>query len=388
MISAHPFRVLAIIFIITGTLLLIPRYLTKLTVYSSPASHVVISEVQIAGANSTDEFVELYNPTNTAVNLTNWRLTSKTAGESALDQDIIAATMSGTISSHGYFLIAHVNFDGSPTPNQIYYGPNTISDNNTVLLYDDTNKLIDKVGMGNAFDREGDPLPTPTVQIPQNPTANHSIERKAQASSDETSMVSGIDQFAGNGEDTDNNATDFIRRTYSNISDPQNSSSPIESFTSEDTPTPTPTPTTSDTPTATPTVTPTETPTPTPTETLTPTATSTPTETPEETPTPTVTPTETVTPTPTATITPTETQTPTLTVTETPTVTPTAAPPEESTPTPTATVTPAPTYTPTPTPSRFYIRQISLTCEINYHDVERLGIVFHLPRLTCTRVNL
>ena len=43
-------------------------------VFSATASHVVISEIQIAGGNSNDEFVELYNPTNASVNLTGWRL--------------------------------------------------------------------------------------------------------------------------------------------------------------------------------------------------------------------------------------------------------------------------------------------------------------------------
>jgi len=46
---------------------------------SSTASHVVISEVQVGGTLVDDEFVELYNPTNSAISLSGWRLRRKTS---------------------------------------------------------------------------------------------------------------------------------------------------------------------------------------------------------------------------------------------------------------------------------------------------------------------
>ncbi len=43
------------------------------------ASHVVISQIQVAGTtNSNDEFVELYNPTDSSVDLTSWKLKKRT----------------------------------------------------------------------------------------------------------------------------------------------------------------------------------------------------------------------------------------------------------------------------------------------------------------------
>ncbi|OGL88616.1 hypothetical protein A3I42_01970 [Candidatus Uhrbacteria bacterium RIFCSPLOWO2_02_FULL_49_11] len=41
---------------------------------SAGASHVVINEIKVGGEKATDEFIELYNPTDAEVNLAGWRL--------------------------------------------------------------------------------------------------------------------------------------------------------------------------------------------------------------------------------------------------------------------------------------------------------------------------
>ncbi|MGC8928828.1 MAG: lamin tail domain-containing protein, partial [Myxococcota bacterium] len=57
-------------------------------------------------------------------------------------------------------------------------------------------------------------------------TCTKSVERKARNTSIAATMQSGgIDEFLGNGYDTDNNANDFIVR---DTKEPQNSSSPPE----------------------------------------------------------------------------------------------------------------------------------------------------------------
>lgn len=245
------------------------------------ATHVVISEIQIGGVTSTDEFVELYNPTVADVDLTNWRLTKKTQG--GVESDLVS-TMSGTIKSHGFFLIAsNPGYTGSVTPDVTYATSSaSISSNNTVTLYaGDGNTVVDMVGLGSATASE--------TAATTNPADGKSRERKALSSSTTATMIA-ADELAGNGEDTDNNSEDFVLR---NTPQPQNSFSSLEP---EGTPTATPTPTLTETPT--------------------PTATATPTMT--QTPTPTVTQAPTATPTPTLTVTPTATATPTLTPTPTP----------------------------------------------------------------------
>ncbi len=247
-----------VLFIISGSVL----YL----IFSSPksvlsiASHVVISQVQIAGDGadpSNDEFVELYNPTNSPVVMAGWRLTRK---NSTGTQANLVADLSGIIPARGYFLIGHgTGYNGSLPLDIVYSAPsNTLTNNFTVLLYSDAGiTLVDRVGFGTAVDFE--------TAATSNPSSNSSIVRKANSSSTDVTMgTGGLDEFGGNGEDSDNNLADFVTFTVSN---PRNSSSPSAPA---DTPTPTPTEEPTSTPTNTPS--PTQTPTPTlePTITITP----------------------------------------------------------------------------------------------------------------------
>ncbi len=312
-------------------------------VKAATASHVVISEVQIAKSSApTDEFVELYNPTENDISLANWKLTRKTQGGAESD---IVATVAGTIKAHGYFLFAHATgYTGSASADQTY--TNSITPNNTVLLYaGDGTTLVDKVGFGSAVDFDS------TSET--SPDENTSRERIAKNGSTPTSMaIGGLDEFLGNGEDTDNNAADFVLRSFPQ---PQNSNSPVEPALS--TPTVTDTPTETPTETATPTVTPTQTETPTPTETVT------------QTPTPTNTPT------------PSEEETPTATQTPTPTVLPTETPTGTPSPTltPTETVSPTPTISPVPTPKP----HLHLVCSTKIIHLKMLFMEFHIPMITC-----
>ena|SRR4030067_1499044 len=79
------------------------------------ADQVVISEIQIEGTNgANDEFVELYNPLETDVVMTNWRLTKRSSsGGSALN---IVNPLNGTIPAHGFYLLAHPAYSGGGTP--------------------------------------------------------------------------------------------------------------------------------------------------------------------------------------------------------------------------------------------------------------------------------
>lgn len=272
-------------------------------IYALTASHIVISEVQIGGGTTDDEFVELYNPTANNIDLTGFRLTRKT--DTGTQSNLIAS-MSGTISSHGYYLIARPStYDGSVTPDATYSNSsNALAPDNTVLLYSDAGvTVVDKVGMGTVIDTENTAI--------GNPATNGSVERKANSLADETSMTSGIDVTNGNGEDTNNNSLDFILRV---TADPQNTSSTLEPA-SVGTPTPSPfvsltgtplnTPTSTNTPTQSPSpsvqasLTPTSPPISTPTGTAIPTSTLTPTSTPTATITPFVSLTPTPSPTPT-----------------------------------------------------------------------------------------
>src|SRR3989344_6381798 len=221
------YRAYSITFLLFIVFFLLPLSALTSTVRAI-GGNILISEIQIEGVTTFDEFVELYNPSSSPVVLTDWTLTRKTSG--GAESNLVLAFDEATIPALGYFLVANEAYTGSIVADQIYSANSqNIAPSNTVLLYDADGILVDKVGMGEAIDFETEVMDPPLV--------NESIERKANADSTIESMVSGSDQFVGNGQETDNNSLDFVLRGASN---PQNVSSSIEP---EQTETASPTPT-------------------------------------------------------------------------------------------------------------------------------------------------
>jgi hypothetical protein len=202
-------------------LLILPflTYLVKPT-QAEMATTVVISEVKVSGNGSNDEFVELYNPTNSPIVLDGWRL-RRTSGTEASGSNLIDS-ITGVIPAHGYFLMAHPDYVGSAVADAVYTATSDfIANNNHVILYSDAGVTeVDRVGLGTAENPEN-------TAIGSNPAAYGSVERKATSTSTLASMIpGGIEALDGNGEDSNNNAADFVIRT---TADPQSSSSPLES---------------------------------------------------------------------------------------------------------------------------------------------------------------
>lgn len=158
-------------------------------------SHIIINEIQVAGKNSNTEFIELFNPTDIPIDLKEYKLTKKTKTVNSESILVSTAKFSGIIQAYGYFLIAHPDYQDQISADLAYSGSTYyLSNDNTVLLYDANNTLLDKVGFGAASDFE-------TISAP-NPGINQSIERI-------------------NFIDTDNNAADFSINTFPS---PQNKS--------------------------------------------------------------------------------------------------------------------------------------------------------------------
>lgn len=186
---------------------------------AAASNNIVISEIKLTGGsgNSTDEFIELYNPTDADVSLTGWSLIKKTA--SGNEYPLVESFGEQEIKSHSFFLITHPAGYLSEVQSDVYYSTtNSISSNNTIILIDSEGNEIDKVGFGTASDFEGKSF--------TNPGSNKSAERKARSDSTDENMVEGgAHYFLGNGEDTQNNVEDFIMRS---LPEPQNSQSELE----------------------------------------------------------------------------------------------------------------------------------------------------------------
>lgn len=203
---------------ITPTLTLTPTPIPGI------ANHVVISEVQIDGgtgqANSND-FIELYNPTSSEVNLgtNNYRLVKRT-GSSTTDTNIVIFGSTHIIPAHSFFLWANSGFTTiSVTPN-VTTTDILAASNSIALRVGAGGTVIDSLSWNESVNslKEG-------THFSPNPGINQSMERKALSTSTQVSMEGGTDADKGNGFDLNDNATDFILRS---VSQPQNSSSSIE----------------------------------------------------------------------------------------------------------------------------------------------------------------
>jgi len=185
----------------------------------------VISEIQTAGAATSDEFVEIYNRSPENMDLSGWSLkyspSSDTSsliwGTTLFD---FSTSSSYQVQGGGFYLAGH---GGLSTTTDATMATSSLNEaGGYVGLFNPMNEVMDWVGYGSLDDEtlaEGG-------QAADAPSASSSIERKAFHDSTYSMMITGgIDADMGNGQDSNNNAMDFIMRP---TSDPQNSNSGTE----------------------------------------------------------------------------------------------------------------------------------------------------------------
>ena len=197
--------------------------LTGKIVFAQAANHLVISEILIDGvyesaASTNDEFVEIYNPTDNPVDVSNWTIDYRSASSTTFNTKYTFPA-GIIIQSHKYFLFGGggvINRDNSTE--SLLLGLSNAGAG--VFLRNSSGATIDLIGWGTAIpaNYEG------TVAV--KPAQGVSLERKANLSSTSISMaIGGFDEFEGNGNDSNNNLNDFVQRT---IPQPQNSISQAE----------------------------------------------------------------------------------------------------------------------------------------------------------------
>lgn len=201
--------------------------------YAEWADYVVISEIQADSTDSKDdEWVELYNPTDSPKSLSGHRIERYTATgtryyyrfDTPSEIEIKTTT---TIPSHGFYLIVENNASASLIDMADALFLTTFElDTDDVICFgtgkmDNPDDLdtIDWVGFGDStYDSEGN-HPAP------NPPEGKSIERRGYGGSEPTTYPN-----SGNGWDTDDNSADFVTQSSAN---PQNSSDTHEPYVSD-----------------------------------------------------------------------------------------------------------------------------------------------------------
>jgi hypothetical protein len=183
------------------------------------ATHLVISEIQTSGdGGAKDEFIEIYNPTDSAISIGTWSIQYKPATSATIYKKNFDT--GDSVAAYGFFLVARRPEDGynGPAADMEHASFEMAADNGHIFLVNDKDfltdpntdpNIVDKVGYGSTADSpEISPAPSP-------PGSESSIERKPGATQPDK----------GNGEDTDDNSADFDTRT---TSEPQNTSSSTE----------------------------------------------------------------------------------------------------------------------------------------------------------------
>lgn len=152
---------------------------------SVDGSTAVISEVYGGGGNKnapfTNDFIELYNPTGSAIDISGWSVEYFSSKGNSGGK----TTLNGSIPAGGYYLIQEGGGgDGDPLPTPDAEGGLSMSGSKgSVKLYDASGAEVDLVGYGEASLSEGSPT--------------SSLSNTTSAQRDDS------------GTDTDDNAADF-----------------------------------------------------------------------------------------------------------------------------------------------------------------------------------
>jgi P pilus assembly chaperone PapD len=169
-----------------------------------PASNVVISEFRFRGpTGGNDEFIELYNPTTSPIDISGWLIRGSNNGGTVSTRATISAPI--ILRPGQYYLVANTGYTGSTAADQTY-GTGITDDGGVALTLPDTTTIIDQVGLsnGSAY-QEGTILPSLTTNTDQG------YERR-------------IGGGNGSCQDDADNLSDFMLITPS---DPQNSESSV-----------------------------------------------------------------------------------------------------------------------------------------------------------------
>ncbi|MBI4235620.1 lamin tail domain-containing protein [Candidatus Peregrinibacteria bacterium] len=111
----------------------------RLAAYAQEAPSVVINEIAWAGSadGSNDEWIELYNVTNSPVDLSGWYIED--------DSETVYMIESGVLAAHGYFVIEDTEEAVSSYKAQVVTGLSLANAGDSLVLKNKTGQVIDSV---------------------------------------------------------------------------------------------------------------------------------------------------------------------------------------------------------------------------------------------------
>ena len=153
--------------------------------FSFARAEVVINEIELSP--TAERFLELYNESDVAVDLTDWYMQRKTANGSSFDSLVSSTNFKGkTIDAHGYFVISKNPLNNS----NIVFNSLTLTESNAIQLKNLNGDVVDKVGWGSSLDCAG--------LCPPNPSEGQSIQRTESGSWVVATPTPGVENEATN----------------------------------------------------------------------------------------------------------------------------------------------------------------------------------------------
>ncbi len=122
---------------------------------------ILINQIMIGqNEGAKNEFIELYNPNDFAINLEGYTLKKKSA--SGNESNLISnKAFIGIIGPQSYFLISSPEFGPQIKADLNYSTSNSLSKNNTIILYNYNKEVEDKLGYGEVTDFNFKPATLP-----------------------------------------------------------------------------------------------------------------------------------------------------------------------------------------------------------------------------------
>ncbi|MCB0118375.1 MAG: lamin tail domain-containing protein, partial [Anaerolineales bacterium] len=167
---------------------------------------VILNEIAWGGtgASSEDEWIELYNPSDSSITITGWKIRKNSCGSSGTDY----ISLSGSVSKGGYFLLERGSTTTDNTTvsnvsaNQIYLAasvPALLDTGETLYLCDNFGNFIDTANL-EGFGNPSNPWPAGSGST----SPPRSMERQGTSEEEDDVWVSNTGTLK-NGEDASGN---------------------------------------------------------------------------------------------------------------------------------------------------------------------------------------